>query len=72
MTVPGRRFYPSTIWIDARLIARWDAQVESFRKELFMLALKRFCEENEARKAQGLKPLRKLLLRHFDDGNMEA
>ena len=65
---PSRKLYATTVWIDRDLLDAWDDQIAELRSQQFLRAMTALERENIARKAQGLRPLRKLLPRHFDNG----
>jgi len=69
---PSRKLYATTVWIDRDLLDAWDDQIAELRSQQFLRAMTALERENIARKAQGLRPLRKLLPRHFNNGEKVA
>jgi hypothetical protein len=64
-----RQFFPEKPVIERNLLGLWAEQEEvflkRFRATLYEEAIQGLEIENEARKAQGLPPLRTLMLRHY-------
>ncbi len=61
----ARGHYPKTPELDRQVIDQIEAACGGMRARLYLGAMEKFDRENLARRARGLRPLKRLLPRHL-------